>query len=134
MEALDPKTFKLRRYEVEVGRWGTSTVLATTRGKAMADAWRSDAFNGYSFGAFLKMARCRLSSYQPTPVQIEVSGEQVWGLGHNGQYVIFVPANGEFVFSAHPLDVLPTSARPIAYQPKEPPMTNTDCAHGGDAI
>lgn len=59
--------FVLKRYEITVGHWGKNIYLAKTRGKALADAWRSDAFNGYTFGEFLKMARCRVSDYQPVP-------------------------------------------------------------------
>lgn len=109
-------TFLLRRYEVTVG--GTSGIyLAKTRGKAMADAWRCDAFGHLSFGQFLKIARCRMSSHQPKPDRILVSGEPCWGLGHNGQYVQLVRPNGGHVLHSHPLDVLPVSYRPKAYQP-----------------
>lgn len=114
--ALDPSTFKLRRFVVSVEGRGESNVLATSRGKALADTWRSDAFGHLSFGEFLKFARCRLDWYQPKPTCISVGGELVWGLGHNGQYVEFVRPNGEFVLHSHPLDVLPISYRPRAYQ------------------
>jgi hypothetical protein len=43
-------------------------------------------------------------------------GERVWGLGHNRQYVQFVRPNGDHILNAHPLDVLPVSERPKAYQ------------------
>lgn len=108
--------FVLRRYEVTVGDWGAGIFLAKTRGKAIADAWRSDAFNVYTFGEFLKMARCRLTEFQPTPSEITVSGKRALGLGHNGQYVQFVWPGGEVVLNSHPLDVLPESARPKAYR------------------
>lgn len=108
--------FVLRRYVVTVGRWGEAVILAASRGKALADAHRSDAFEGYSFGEFLKMARCRLDSWQPTPSEITVLGKRALGLGHNGQYVQFVYPGEEVVLNAHPLDVLPESARPVAYQ------------------
>lgn len=113
---LDPSTFRLRRYVVTVAGWGEATHLATSRGKAMADAWRCDAFNGYSFGEFLKFARCRLDWYQPQPREITVGGEQCWGLGNNGQYVEFVRPNGDHVLHSHPLDVLPEDIRPRAYR------------------
>lgn len=77
--------FILRRYIVSVGRWGEGPYLATSRGKALADAWRSDVFEGYTFGEFLKMAKCRLDDSQPVPTEITVSGERALGLGHNGQ-------------------------------------------------
>lgn len=108
--------FILRRYEVTVGHWGSGIYLATTRGKALADAWRSSAFEGYSFGEFLKMARCRLTDFQPKPDEITVGGKRALGLGHNGQYVQFVWPNGTHVLHSHPLDVLPVSYRPRAYR------------------
>lgn len=116
IEGLDDG-FILRRYIVSVGRWGEGVYLATSRGKALADAWRSDAFNGYTFGEFMKMARCKLSPHQPKPIEITVSGERALGLGHNGQYVQFVFPGDHRVLNSHPLDVLPESARPKAYQP-----------------
>ena len=119
MDSLDPATFKLRRYEISVTGFSeplSSDCLATSRGKAMADAWRHDIFNGYTFGEFLKIARCRLSWYQPKPTEIEVLGERVWGLGHNRQYVQFVRPNGDHILNAHPYDVLPESERPESYR------------------
>lgn len=112
--------FKLRRYEVSVGRWGTGIYLATTRGRALADAWRSDAFNGYTFGEFLKIARCRLTDHQIEPKPITVSGKPAFYVDHNDQYVQFAYPDGEFVLNAHPLDVLPESFRPKAYQEPQP--------------
>lgn len=113
---LDPATFKLRRFVVSVKGWGEETMLATTRGKALADAWRCDAFGHLSFGEFLKIARCRLHWHQPKPTCIRVGDEFVWGLGHNGQYVEFVRPGGDHVLHSHPLNVLPPSYRPRAYQ------------------
>lgn len=110
------ETFRLRRFLVAVAGYGEAVELATSRGKALASVWRSDVFEGYSFGDFLKIARCRLDRHQPNPAAITVSGKPAWGLGHNGQYVQFVWPNGEFVLHSHPLDVLPESARPKAYR------------------
>jgi hypothetical protein len=114
--ALDPATFRLRRFVVSVRGMGEGVYQATSRGKAMADAWRCDAFGHLTYGQFLKIARCRLDTYQPKPRQIEVSGEQCWGLGNDGQYVQFVQANGDHVLHSHPLDVLPEDIRPRAYR------------------
>lgn len=110
------EAFVLRRFEVEVSGYGSGVYLARTRGKAMADAWRSDAFSHLSFGEFIKVATCRLSRHQPTPNEITVSGKPALGLGHNGQYVQFVWPGGEVVLNSHPLDVLPEICRPKAYQ------------------
>lgn len=111
--------FILRRFVVTAGRWGEGVILATSRGAALADAWRSDAFEGYTFGEFLKFARCRLDQHQPVPSEITVEGKPAFGLGHNGQYVQFVYPGGKFVLNAHPLDVLPETVRPKAYQSVE---------------
>lgn len=116
---LHPRTFKLRRFEVSVSGFSEpmrGDVLAHSRGAALADTWRSDIFSNYTFGEFLKIARVRLAPHQPKPEVISVSGDLVWGLGHNGQYVQFVKPEGHCVYHSHPLDVLPVSARPKAYQ------------------
>ena len=116
---MSTKDFILRRYEVTVGGFSEpmrSTILAATRGRALADAWRNDIFEGYTFGEFLKIARCRLDSYQPQPTEITVLRKRALGLGHNGQYVQFVYPGRDVVLNAHPRDVLPVSYRPRAYQ------------------
>lgn len=113
------KDFILRRFEVSVIGFSEpmrSIKLAATRGKALADAWRHDIFEDYTFGEFLKIARCRLDRYQPVPDEITVLGRRALGLGHNGQYVQFVYPGQEVVLNAHPLDVLPERARPRAYR------------------
>lgn len=119
-DAGGTRGFKLRRYEVTVGHWGAGIFLTTTRGKALADAWRSDAFEGYTFGEFLKMARCRLTDFQIKPVPITVSGKPAFKVDHNQQYVQFVYPDGEFVLNAHPLDVLPECERPRSYRTLTP--------------
>lgn len=111
--------FILRRFEVTVMGFSEpmrSIMLASTRGKALADAWRHDIFEGYTFGEFLKIARCRLDRHQPKPDEITVMGKRALGLGHNGQYVQFVYPGQDVVLNAHPLDVMPVRARPRAYQ------------------
>lgn len=114
--ALDPATFRVRRYVVSVQGRGEGVYLATSRGKAMANAWRCDAFSHLTFSQFLKIARCHLDQYQPKPREITVSGERCWGLGNNGQYVQFVRPDGDHVLHSHPLDVLPEDIRPRAYR------------------
>jgi hypothetical protein len=107
---------KLRRWEVWVDGYGSSVELATSRGKALASVWRCDIFNGYTFGEFLKKARCRLSAYQPKPIEITVLGKPAFYLDHNNQYVQFAWPDGEFVLNAHPYDVQPESFRPASYR------------------
>ena len=118
------REFILRRYVVSVTGWGEATYLAASRGKAMADAWRSDAFSDCTFGEFLKISRCRLDWCQPKPSEITVSGKRAFGLGHNGQYVQFVYPCAAVVLHSHPLDVMPESCRPRAYR------TPKDTQHG----
>lgn len=108
--------FVMRRYVVSVRGYGETVVLAASRGKALADCWRSDAFERYSFGDFLKLARVRLHRVQPQPLEITVEGRAAFGLGHDGQYVQFVYPGGHVVLNAHPLDVLPKTMRPLAYR------------------
>ena len=108
--------FPLRRYEVTVGHSGSGIYLAKSRGRALADAWRSDAFEGYTFGEFLKMARCRLTDWQLPAMPITVCGKPAFYVDHNSQYVQFVYPNGDFVRNAHPYDVEPEQFRPSAYR------------------
>lgn len=125
------KDFVLRRFIVTVSGYGEGVYLATTRGKALADAWRCDAFSGSTFGEFLKHSRCRLDTWQPTPDEITVSGKRALGLGHNGQYVQFVYPGKDVVLNAHPLDVLPEHFRPRAYRDAAAPQTpNPGAQHG----
>lgn len=84
--------------------------------KALAAAWRCDAFSDTTFGEFLKFTRVRLDRIQPRATEISVSGKRALGLGHNGQYVQFVWPGKDVVLNAHPLDVLPERARPLSYR------------------
>jgi hypothetical protein len=54
-------TRSFRCFDVMVTGYGTAQFLAKSRGQALADAWRSSAFDGWSFKDFLKRARARLS-------------------------------------------------------------------------
>jgi hypothetical protein len=116
MKDTRTQDFRLRRFEVSIMGWGSGIYLATTRGKALADAWRCDAFSGYTFGEFLKIAVCRLTDYQVEPVEITVSGRRAFYITHDSQYVTFVRPGGEFTLVAHPFDVLPEQFRPRAYR------------------
>lgn len=110
--------FRLRRWEVTVNGYDSSVSLATTRGKALADAWRCDAFNGVTFGEFLKFARCHLSKYKPERFgdPITVCGKPAFFVGNNRQYVQIAYPGGEFPLSAHPYDVEPEEYRPDTYR------------------
>lgn len=107
---------RIRRWNVEVRGYGSGEYLATTQGKALADAWRSDVFSHLNFGDFLKVARCRLHWQQPTHQEITVSGRAAYFIDRNSQYVRFQYPDDDRVLSSHPLDVLPEKYRPAHYQ------------------
>lgn len=46
-------------YDVAVQGYGAAVITAPSRGKALASAWRSDAFSGISFRDFLKIASAK---------------------------------------------------------------------------
>lgn len=117
--------FLLKRWSVTV-TWSSGVetighVVATTRGRALADAWRSDAFNGSTFAEFMKFARCRRD--RTTPPRwgdpITISGKPAFFLGNNRQYVEFAYPNATFLLSAHPYDVLPVEYRPDTYRDRD---------------
>lgn len=114
--------FLMKRWEVTV-RWAhggctVGPVVAPTRGKALANTWRSDAFNAVSFGQFLRFTSCRRDPYRPArwgdPITIE--GKPAFFLDNNRQYVQFVYPGGDHVLNAHPYDVLPEEYRPDTYR------------------
>ena len=99
------------------GATTSAEMVAVSRGKALADAWRSDAFNGSTFGEFLKFARCRRApdpSWWGKPITVE--GKPAFYLGHNRQYVSIAYPGGTFALNAHPYDVLPLECRPEGYR------------------
>jgi hypothetical protein len=110
--------FILKRWEVTVSSYGSSIRLAPTRGKAMADTWRCDAFSHLSFGEFLRIARCRRTATPPPPFgdPITVCGKVAFFVDRNSQYVQFAWPGGEFTLNSHPFDVEPESYRPSHYR------------------
>jgi hypothetical protein len=113
--------FLLKRWDVHV-RWAsgartTSTVMAPTRGAALADAWRSDAFEGATFGEFLRFANAtRAHDFPNWGAQITVNGHPAFYCGCNGQYVQFVNPGETTVLYTHPSEVLPQQFRPMRYR------------------
>lgn len=108
---------KLKRWEVTVNGYGAGVFVTTTRGKAMADAWRCDAFGTWTFGEFLRRARC-VRTPEPSgfgePCTFE--GKPALCFGHNGQYVSIQLPGRDHLSSAHPYDILPVEFRPHAYR------------------
>lgn len=118
------KDFLMKRWTVTV-RWSSGAltsndVIAPTRGKALADTWRSDVFNGCTFGEFLRFTTCRRA---PDPewwgAEIEVLDERAFFLGEDGQYVRFCRPGSDVAMISHPYDVQPHKWRPKAYQGSE---------------
>lgn len=107
---------RLRRFIVSVEGYGEGSHLTTTRGKALADAWRSDVFGHLSFKDFLRVARCRLDTYQPEPVACTVGGKPALYFGGNRQYLSVQLEGRDFLVRAHPLDVQPEALRPDCYR------------------
>lgn len=52
-------------FDVAVVGYGVATVTAPTRGRALADSWRCDAFGHISFGQFLRIASARMRKVPP---------------------------------------------------------------------
>lgn len=107
----------LKRFEVTVEGYGAGVYVTTTRGKAMADAWRSNAFDGWTYMEFCKRARCRRT---PEPKGFgelcTFEGKPARCFGYNNQYVsIQLPGNA-FLSNAHPYDIMPMECRPRGYR------------------
>lgn len=110
--------FVVKSWEVTVPGYGSGRYIAKTRGKALADAWRCDAFCGSTFGEFIRHARCRRYPVDHPSFgdPITVGGKPAFYLDSNGQYVQFVYPGGDVVLNSHPFDVEPERYRPSAYR------------------
>lgn len=107
----------IKRWDVSVAGYGTGTYDAVSRGRALADAWRSDAFYGFTFKRFLSIANARLGAVTPRwGNAIDVCGKAAIFLENNRQYVRFTYPGGEVVLNAHPYDVEPEEYRPSTYR------------------
>jgi hypothetical protein len=111
---------KLKRFEVTVQGYGAGIYVTTTRGKAMADAWRCDAFGHLTFGEFLKRARCVRTPEPPGFGEpCTFVGKPALCFGHNQQYVSIQLPGRDHLSSAHPYDILPMEHRPRAYRDRD---------------
>ena len=117
----EPEGFIAKRWMVTVPGYGSAPYTAMTRGRAFANAWRSDVFEGVSFAEFLKVARCRRDPITPPRWgdQITVNGKPAFFLGNNCQYVQLVYPGRDVVLNAHPYDVLPVEYRPDNYRDRD---------------
>jgi hypothetical protein len=113
----------VKRWLVDVRGYGFggTPYLAKTRGRALADAWRCGAFDGLTFGEFLRIARCRRDPITPPRFgdPITVSGKPAFFLDSNPQYVQFAWADSDVVLNSHPYDVLPVEYRPWTYRDRD---------------
>lgn len=112
----------VRPWTVTVAGYGHGDYIAPSRGNALAQAWRSSAFEGWKFGEFLKRATCHLNR---TPwgrfgERITVAGQPAYLVGANKQYVQFVRPGESVVLNAHPFDVQDGNGDDWPYWAKRP--------------
>jgi hypothetical protein len=103
--------FMLKSWDVTVHGYGTERVVAASRGKALARAWRCDAFNRLTFGDFLKIATAWKALLVPADFgePILVQGRPAFKVGQRCSYTAFVWPFTETVLNAHPSDVAPAT-------------------------
>lgn len=110
---------RIKPWLVSVDGYGESVYFASSRGRALADAWRCDAFCGWSFKIFLMRSRCtsdRATMDARFGEKIEVNGRPAFFIGSNRQYVQMAWPDSDHVSNAHPLEVKPIEYRPETYR------------------
>ena len=104
----------VKAFKISVAGWGESDepIYARSRGVALADTWRCDAFGHMTFKEFLKFARARVCKPGPRFGEpITVSDKPGNIVSVNRQYIRFVYSGSDTIYNTHPLDVLPVEAR-----------------------
>lgn len=132
---FDPsRSFVVRPWTVIVSGYGHGDYIARTRGKALADAWRSSAFEGWTFAEFLKRSTCRLNRHpwERFGEAITVAGKPAFLVSSNKQYVVFVRPDSDVLMSAHPFDVIDGNGADWPYWAKRPPRNSDGSPEGGD--
>lgn len=66
IESIKPGTV-WRLFDVFVSGYGAEIITAPSRGKALANSWRSPAFDGMPFSNFLRIARATVRRDTPIP-------------------------------------------------------------------
>lgn len=110
----DMEGMLVKPWEVQVSGYGYSQIPYhnTSRGGAIAEAWRSPAFEGLSFKDFLKIVRCvRAEPTERYGERFTINGRAARYISHNRQYVQFVYDGGKVVMNTHPLDIDQPEAR-----------------------
>ncbi|RYY05151.1 MAG: hypothetical protein EON55_28300 [Alphaproteobacteria bacterium] len=110
----DMENMRVKPWEVQVAGYGYSQTpyFEASRGKAIASAWGSPAFEGMSFKDFLKIVRCaRAEPSERYGERFTISGRAARYISHNRQYVQFVWEGGDVVLNTHPLDIDQPEAR-----------------------
>jgi len=105
---------RVKPWEVQVAGYGYSQTpyYAVSRGRAIADALGSPAFDHLSFRDFLKIVRCRRA--EPSErygERFTIGGRPARYISHNRQYVQFVWDGEDTVLNTHPLDIDQPEAR-----------------------
>ena len=102
----------IKPWNVSVHGYGSGTYYAKSRGRALADAWRCDAFNAISFRQFLQIANARqIDDTDRFGEPITVGGRPAYLVSWNSQYIQFVRPGSDVILHTHPLDVEPPEAR-----------------------
>lgn len=109
---------KIKAWDVTVRGYGVARYYAATRGKALAEAWRSDAFSTISFKDFLKIASCfkAMFVHECFAAPITVGGKPAFFVERSRSYVRAAEAGSDVIGNYHPSEVLPESFRPERYR------------------
>ncbi len=109
---------KIKAWDVTVSGYGVARYYAASRGKALAAAWRCDAFGRISFKDFLKIASCWKAMFVPEGfgAQITVEGKPAFYIERDRAHVRIAYPDATNVLSAHPYDILPLEFRPEPYR------------------
>lgn len=98
----------IRTYEVRVLGFPPGNYSARSRGKALAQAWRSycSTFDDTGFAAFLRIASARQIPDPPRiGDRIMVGGLLATRVIGHSQYVHFMRDDSDEILCSHPLDV-----------------------------
>ena len=108
----------VKAWDVQVSGYGTQQYFSQSRGKAIAEAWRCDAFEHLSFKEFLKISSCRKSDDTPEGFgdRITADGKPAFYVERNRAYVRAVLQGEAVIGNWHPSEIEPERYRPEAYR------------------